>query len=45
MGLDLIGGDVMTNDFAVDVLFADATSDQLCVLGSEIEDENTLFCD
>ena len=45
MGLDLLGGNVMSNDFAIDVLFADTTSDQLCVLGSEIENENTLFRD
>ena len=37
-----LGGNVMPNDLAVNALFADSSSDQLRVLRSEVEDNNSL---
>ncbi len=39
---DAVRRDVVADDFAVDVLLADAASDQLRVLGAEVENEHAL---
>ncbi len=46
LGLQLtnpLSGDVVANDLAVDILFANSAGDELRVLGSEVEDQDSFL--
>jgi len=40
MASDLLSGDVMPYDFAIDMLLSNPASDQLSVLRTEVKDQN-----
>jgi hypothetical protein len=40
---DLLGRDIVPDDFAKDIAFADAARDELRILGAEIQYENALL--